>query len=187
MKGVSMSKVVLASMPGKEMPQDVSNTMLDAWAVLESYRGELLAQARVIISNPEDAEDVVQQTFFEAVRNTDCLSTPFSLGAWLRSLNRCNALDRLRGRRNDSVRIEGLKHLEKAFTTGGFSLLELREAVRTALEGLPPKLRDVVRLRYFEHLSHKEISARLGISIRNVNAFLMDASVRLFTRLKRQM
>lgn len=157
------------------------------WNILENHRQELLAQARAILSNPEDAEDVVQQTFYDAVRSVGQLQDAAALGAWLRSLNRCNAMDRLRGRRSDSARAEAIKHPEKTFTTGGFSLLELRDSVSKALEGLPPRLRDVVRMRYFEGLSHKDIAERLGVSLSSVNAYLMDASVKLFTRLKSQM
>jgi len=38
------------------------------WEVLNSYRSELLRQARAILASDADAEDVVQETFCDALR-----------------------------------------------------------------------------------------------------------------------
>src|SRR5205823_5973097 len=103
-------------------------------------------------------------------------------------INRCNALNRARGKRHDSSRMIAVRKLEpeQTFTTGGFNIVELRDTVNKALEGLPEDLQQVVRLRYFEHLSYKAIADRLQIPIGNVGGLLMDASVRLYTKLRTQ-
>ena len=156
------------------------------WAIIEQYRQELTAQALAILGNRDDAEDVVQETFCDAVRDPGKLSNARSLSAWLKSINRCNALNRARGKRHDSSRMIRVKAMdpERTFTTGGFNMLELRESVNIALNGLSPELQEIVRLRYFEHLSYKDIAERLQIPIGNVGGLLMDASVRLYTKLK---
>ncbi len=161
----------------------------ECWALIEKYRPELLAQACAILGNRDDAEDVVQETFCDAVRDPAKLSNARSLGAWLKSINRCNALNRARGKRHDSSRLIRVKNMdaERTFTTGGFNMLELRETVNIALGGLPPELQEIVRLRYFEHLSYKDIAERLRIPIGNVGGLLMDASVRLYAKLKLQL
>ena len=159
------------------------------WALVEQYRPELLAQALAILGNREDAEDVVQETFCDAVRDPQKLGHARSLGAWLKAINRCNALNRARGKRHDSSRIINVRQMEPehTFTTGGFSMLELRESVNIALATLDPELQRIVRLRYFEHLSYKEIAERLQMPIGNVGGMLMDASVRLYAKLKLQL
>ena len=55
------------------------------------------------------------------------------MSAWLRSINRLNALTRLRSKRTDSKRIilQKQQSLESTYTTGGFSLIELREAMKS--------------------------------------------------------
>jgi RNA polymerase sigma-70 factor (ECF subfamily) len=159
------------------------------WALVEQYRPELLNQALAILGNREDAEDVVQETFCDAVRDPAKLSNARSLGAWLKAINRCNALNRARGRRHDSSRMINVRNMEpeRTFTTGGFNMLELRESVNIALAGLDPDLQKIVRLRYFEHLSYKDIAERLQIPIGNVGGLLMDASVKLYAKLKLQL
>jgi RNA polymerase sigma-70 factor (ECF subfamily) len=155
------------------------------WEVVERCRPELIAQAQAILGSREDAEDVVQETFCEAARHVEQLAQAESVLAWLKSINRANALDNLRSRQRDSKRVQ-TRHEQSvgdAFTTGGFSRLELGDTLRTAMATLPPHLREAVRLRYFEHLSYKQIAVQLKIPIGNVGGMLMDASVALFAQL----
>ena len=69
------------------------------WEVVERYRAELVNQALAILGNVADAEDVVQETFCEAFGHQDKLAKVRSLGAWLRTINRANARNRVRGKR----------------------------------------------------------------------------------------
>lgn len=155
------------------------------WEVIERYRGELVNQALAIVGNLADAEDVVQETFCEVYRDGQRLAELRSLGAWLRAVNRAHALNRLRARRRDSQRL-GRKQREapeRTATTGGFNLLELREAVAKAIEALPEELRAVVVLRFWEDRSHAEIAERLGIPQGTVWKRLCEASEHLFPKL----
>lgn len=154
------------------------------WQLIEQYRPELIGQAQAILGNREDAEDVVQETFIAASRDHQKLPEK-GLSAWLRSVNRANAVDRLRGKKSASQRIlrKSQQVPEDTFTTGGFSQLELRDSLKHAMASLPENLRTIVQLRFFEHLSYKEISQRLNISIGNVSWLLMDASAALYARL----
>ncbi|HYF51413.1 MAG TPA: sigma-70 family RNA polymerase sigma factor [Planctomycetota bacterium] len=150
------------------------------WEVVDRFRAELLQQAYAILKSTEDAEDVVQETFCEAFRDQNKLSGD-SLPAMLRSINRCNALNRLRDNGRARTRVERKKvHAPtRAFTTGGFSGIVLRDAVQKGLKKLPHDLRRVVELRYFEHLSYKEIAERLGVAQNSVGAMLSRAELLL--------
>ena len=134
------------------------------WEIIDRYRPELLTQAQAILNNPEDAEDVVQETFCDAIREPGKLAHADSVGAWLKSLNRCNALNRRRDTQRSSKRLQAVQQMDDdTFTTGGFTMMELRDSVGKALVVLPPNLQSVVKLRYWEHLSCKDIAARLRI------------------------
>lgn len=152
------------------------------WELLNQYRAELIAQAAGILGNAADAEDVVQETFFEALRHTEQMNHAESLGAWMRNANRCNALNRLRSRTRDKKKSERLIRLEPdaTHTTGGFSALELRESVAKALQKLPSHKREIVRLRYWENLSYKEIAQRLKLPQGTVGRILCEASLELY-------
>jgi RNA polymerase sigma-70 factor, ECF subfamily len=159
------------------------------WELIEKHRAELISQAAAITGNREDAEDVVQETFTDAFRDPEKLANAGSVGAWLKSINRCNALNRLRDRKLASAKKAGQIHSlpENTFTTGGFSMLELKDSISKALETLPPHLRQIVVMRYYQHLSYKEIAEKLRMPIGNVGGLLMDASVRLYAKLSIQL
>ena len=151
---------------------------------LERYRDELIDEALGIIGNREDAEDVVQETFCEALQCYDKVTAADCIGAMLHSINRCNALDRMRRKKRDSQSVIALTLMA---TTGGFSRLERAEFVRSAIDGLTPKTRAVIILHYFEHLSCREIAAELNFPRGTVNRLLYEGLKLLYQRLEAKM
>jgi RNA polymerase sigma-70 factor, ECF subfamily len=156
------------------------------WETIERYREDLVNQARAILGSLEDAEDVVQETFCEAFRDGEKLAQVRSIGAWLRTVNRCNALNRLRDRRreNDNNDRKNEQAPDRTFTTGGMSAVEMCDSVTRAIETLPLELRKVIVLRYWQHLSYKEIAAQLHIPAGTVGRMIYDASMQLYEHLK---
>jgi RNA polymerase sigma-70 factor, ECF subfamily len=115
------------------------------------------------VGRPEDAEDLLQQTFLrvvEALPRYEDRGIPF--GAWLFRIARSVTVDQHRRRRDDlSLDIEG------AETTGGPaapSTIDLgeREVLLAALASLTPDQREVVRLRFFADLTARESGLILG-------------------------
>ncbi|HYF51981.1 MAG TPA: sigma-70 family RNA polymerase sigma factor [Planctomycetota bacterium] len=151
------------------------------WEVVERCRPELVAHANSILNDLQEAEDVVQETFLEIFRDPKKISHE-SIGASLKLINRCNALDRLRNRKRAEKRSQK-KQAEmpgRALTTGPFSRIESKEALLNALGRIPEHLRQVVELRYFQHYSYKDIAARLKIPIGGVGPLLSEASLLLY-------
>ncbi len=155
------------------------------WALIERYRSDLINQAFSILRNLQDAEDVAQATFSEVYRNPSKLVEVQSIGAWLRSINRTNALDRLRTQQRQSRKANDpdMKRAKRQMTTGGFSQLERQEMVATAIESLSEELREVTVLYYWEHLGQEEIARRLQLSERTVWQRLHDAHLNLHQNL----
>jgi RNA polymerase sigma-70 factor (ECF subfamily) len=158
------------------------------WELIDRYRSELTTQALGILNNPDDAEDVVQETFCDAFRDPEKLKKADSIGAWLKSINRCNALNRLRDSKRSSKRMEAAAHdnADQTFTTGGFTVMELRESVNKALVVLPANMRTVVKLRYWEYLSCKDIAVRLNMPEGSVKRILFEANNKLYDKLRAQ-
>lgn len=149
------------------------------WEVVGRYRTELVNQALAIVGSLQDAEDVVQETFCEAFRQPERLTEARSLGAFLRTINRANALDQLRKvkKSSSSQRSEAdSESAREAGITGGFGLMETREAVAKAIEDLPPKYRPVVILRYWESLKCREIADRLDLPAGTVRWLIAEAT-----------
>jgi RNA polymerase sigma-70 factor (ECF subfamily) len=161
--------------------QDRPEIPAEFWEVVERYRAELKHQAFAILGSQEDAEDVVQETYYEAFRSGQKLSGADSLGAWLRAANRRNALDRIRAKR----RTNAAEHDPHAavVTTGGFSAIELRESIGKAMKTLPAVQREIVALRFWQQLTCKEIAERKGLPQGTVRRILYEASLALFGQL----
>ena len=155
-------------------------------AILGRCRDELIVQAMEILKDAHDAEDVVQETFVEAYRSHNKLPSFDSAIGWLRHANHANALDRLRSRQREWRRTEVRQQMvwNASFTTGGFSLVELKEAVTKEMTLLPKQKREVVRLRYWNNQSCREIAVQLGLSESGVRRILFEANQMLFRKLK---
>src|SRR5437868_3867139 len=68
------------------------------WNIVERYRATLITQAFPILGSQQDAEDVAQETLCVAFLKHQKLRDASKFGAWLRSINRCNALMLVRRR-----------------------------------------------------------------------------------------
>lgn len=87
--------------------------------------------------------------------------------AWLLTIARSRAIDRLRSSRQEELRKESLDASDHSdvLTTGFQDPMiepERQRIVRAALDSLPPEQRDVIEMAYYLGLSHSEIAARLG-------------------------
>jgi RNA polymerase sigma-70 factor (ECF subfamily) len=156
------------------------------WELVNQYREELVAQAYAILNNMEDAEDVVQETFAEAVQNTEKMNNADSLGAWMRTVNKCNALNRIRTNSRERKKSARLQRIEPAknHTTGGINALEIRDQVGKAMQSLPANMREIVRLRYWDNLSYKEIAQKLNLPVGTVSRLLCEASMQMYDSVK---
>lgn len=137
----------------------------------DRHSSTLYALLLRILANPDDAQEVLQETFvkawtnakmFDAVRGSDV--------AWLISIARSRGIDRLRSRRIRGDREdEAGRELSLSFgfvekRTGADDAIqsEERRAVRGALAELPEAQRVALALAYFEGLSQSEIAEKLG-------------------------
>ena len=158
------------------------------WQLLERFRAGLINQALTILGNQQDAEDVAQETLCKAFLDLHRLRDTAKLGVWLRSINRCRALDVYRQKQRAK---------EERLSTGQQNCLEIRpenlpteeissinaDVVR-AVDSLPDQFREAVVLRYWEKLSTEQIAVRLGIPSGTVRSRLCRADGMLARKLK---
>jgi len=140
----------------------------DALAALyDRHAGPVYSLAVRILRDTRDAEDIVQDVFTQAWRQASrYTSTRGAVVAWLLTLARSRAIDRLRARR---VRPEGASNDAAAIPLIDASppiehqLLSAEQVarVRAALDDLPLLQRVAIELAFFEGLSHVQIADRL--------------------------
>lgn len=131
-----------------------------------------------IVGHEADAEDVVQEVFFEAFRLPAGRRVE-NWPAFLKRLATCRALDSLR-RRRSQVSIDGLAITAPADEPWAVaSALELAERLRQALGELSEREASVFCLGYFEGLSNLQIAEALEIRTGAVAVALHKARARL--------
>lgn len=146
-------------------------------ALAEMYRlhaGPMSAMAYRLLGDHELAAEAVQLAFMRVWRAAHQFDPARELRPWLYSIIRTAAIDVWRRER---------PHLSAAPLTddvpAGAPAPDTVPCVRTALDRLPFEERDVLRLAYFDDLTHKEIAQHLGIPVGTVATRTSRAKRRL--------
>lgn len=130
--------------------------------VFNRYGGMVYSVALRVLKDPGQAEDVMQEIFFQLWRKPDAfIQGRGSLGAWLMVVARNRAIDTVRRRRPtdspDDVVL--LSNTNLAMETERSVLME---KVRNVLKNLPLEQQKSLELAYFDGLSHTEITEQTG-------------------------
>jgi RNA polymerase sigma-70 factor (ECF subfamily) len=123
-----------------------------------------------LLKDPDEAEDVVEETFWQAWRKASSYEpSRGAVSTWLLTIGRRRALDRLRAkarRREDPLTREGWVLAEMPSNAPDPSQIaegaERRKYVLAALSELPEEQREVLELGYFKGLTQTEIAQATG-------------------------
>jgi RNA polymerase sigma-70 factor (ECF subfamily) len=132
------------------------------------------------VSRPEDAQDLTQRTFERALKawpRFDPDRAP--VGAWLLSIARNLLIDHYRA--DTSSRNQSLDEVpeDRLGSEAASSDLGLDPALAEALEGLSPRDREIIALRFGGDLTGPEIAELTGLTLANVHQILSRSLRRL--------
>jgi RNA polymerase sigma-70 factor (ECF subfamily) len=149
-------------------------------AFYRRFAGVVLAVVHRILLSRAEAEEVLQEIFFELWRRAPQYDhTRASVTTWVLTVARSRALDarRARARRPSGAGEESaIPPAPAEERPDQRTLAEQRsQAVRAALGRLTPDQRHAVELAYFEGLSHSEIAARLNLPLGTVKSRILSA------------
>ena len=154
---------------------------MDWPSIIDEHGPAVLRISARILGTGTDAEDVVQETFFDAYRHWQRGSVA-NWGGLLRKIATRRAIDALRRRR---VRTP-LSHdpeLPKQSPDEQLSIDEMKQLVRQELALLPNRQAEVFAMRYLDDLSNSEIAQALGMSVSSVSTALSKARMALARKL----
>jgi RNA polymerase sigma-70 factor (ECF subfamily) len=138
-----------------------------------------------ILQDQADAEDIVQEVFSQAWRQASRYDAARgNVAAWLLTLARSRAIDRLRAKRarpdRTAEEVEPADIADQA-VSADLQLLSAEQVarVRTALDALPLLQRMAIELAYYEGLTHTEIAERLEQPLGTVKTRIRLAMTKL--------
>lgn len=145
--------------------------------------GSLLRIAILLVGDPDDAQDLLQQALWRAYRHWGrALEYP---EAYVRAclVNLAHDRWRLARRRVREVLLSEHAHAVEADNVD--AVLE-RDSIMTALRALPNRQRATIVLRFWEDLSVEETASTMGCSIGTVKSNTSKALARLRTVMDEQ-
>lgn len=147
------------------------------------YIDSLYSTALRLVSNPQDAEDLVQETYMKAFKYFDKFKPGTNIRAWLFKILKNTFINFYRKRKKTPHQVE-LMELEDKLEDFALSEVhnlqilkaeeddknfsEVDENVRKALESLPEDYRKVIIMADIEGRSYKEIAKILKLPIGTV-------------------
>ena len=131
--------------------------------------------------NENDAEDLCLQAFSKAFDKIETFNNEFTFSTWLTSIAKNLHVDMIRKektRLHQSTDVDAVSRDVIDETLGPEDQLIRSQNLYKLLQqvkSLKPIYRDVIQLRFFQELSHKEIAIQLGLSLSNVKVRLLRA------------
>jgi RNA polymerase sigma factor (sigma-70 family) len=157
-------------------------------AAFNRYGGLVHAIALRRLGTAQDAEDVTQQVFVRAWRGRAGLDLERgTLGAWLVGITKRQISERLASRRRDFELADRVGRLSPAAPPAPApdSVVEAL-AVADELNHLPDQVGTVVRLAFFDDLTHQQIAALTGLPLGTVKSHLRRGLERLRRQWRRK-
>lgn len=159
--------------------------------LVSRYESKVYSLALRMVRNPEDAEDVLQDTFLRAYRGIKSFQGASTFSTWIYRITANSALMRLRKKQLPTVSIEDQDERETPvnivdWTPGPVEQLmtqELQHEMDEAIEALPAEFRQVFILRDIEEKSNAEVAEILDLSVAAVKSRLHRARLKVRNRL----
>lgn len=154
----------------------------DAFSQLvELYGRRIYYAAYSFLHNVDDAADIVQEVFLRAYKNIASFDSSRSFYPWLYRITRNLCINTVQkaSRKDTALPSEELIPANVRDPAADLLRNEELEELKSALEALPEKHREIIRLKSFQDCSYAEIADILDIPIGTVMSRLYAARSKL--------
>ncbi|MCM4173968.1 RNA polymerase sigma-70 factor [Arenibacter sp. TNZ] len=145
--------------------------------LLDTYHRRLNAYALTLVSDQDQAKDIVQNVFLKTWKSRKKLKTQFSIQSFLYKAVYNEFINSYQ--KNKAMMLLQHKYLESlgevVEETDENMIVRMITIVNTEIENLPPKCQKVFILSKKEGLTNIEISEHLNVSIKTVEAQITKA------------
>jgi RNA polymerase sigma factor (sigma-70 family) len=154
--------------------------------VVEREQSRLRSFIRRRVPDPRDAEDILQEVFYELVEANRLLMPIDHVTGWLFRVARNRITDLFRRKQPESLgdALEDLLPSTAAGPDAVYARHVLLEELEAAIQELPPEQRDVFIAHELEGRSFKEMAAASGVNINTLLSRKRYAVLHLRERLQ---
>jgi len=140
--------------------------------IFREYYSLLCHYAFRFVKNSDQAEDIVQDLFFQLWENREKLEIHTSLRAYLYRATYYNSLQLIRKQGVKNQFEEYLKNNKKEYSllTEAVEEQEVNAIIQQTLKSLPDRCCQIFKMSRFEGLKYHEIADKLSISVKTVEA-----------------
>jgi RNA polymerase sigma-70 factor (ECF subfamily) len=143
-----------------------------------------------LLRKPDDAEDVLEETFWHAWRTAPTFARDrTTVGTWLFTIGRTRALEHMRARRRGETPVGARRFTDPGPDSSGGARDPAQQRIRLlakAVRELPPEERRALELAYLSGLSESDIATRTGASLESVKTRIRHGMRTLRDRLGEQ-
>lgn len=148
--------------------------------IMSRYEKRLLRYGRKFLSNPDDAEDIVQEVFISVYQNIQSFDTNQKFSPWIYRVAHNAFVNAIK--KNTRLPLVGFdfdtlisRIAAEDPGEADRERVEMRKLIDRGLEQLLPKYREILILYYLEELDYKEIADVLQVPTGTVGIRLKRA------------
>jgi RNA polymerase sigma factor (sigma-70 family) len=154
--------------------------------LMHRYKDSIYFMVLKMVNNKEDANDLTVETFAKAFEKLDKYQPEYAFSTWLFRVATNNCIDFIRKKKLNTMSIHGMTDED-----GDDKTLQIKadvlnpeetsikkqqtEGLKSLIENLPVRYRNLITLRYFDELSYEEIAQQLDLPLGTVKAQLFRA------------
>jgi RNA polymerase sigma factor (sigma-70 family) len=185
-----MKSALIIEPMGSEQDHRISEVVIREKSRLRNF-------IRRRVSDPDDADDILQEVFFEFVEAYRMMKPIEHASAWLFRVARNRIIDRFRKKKPEALdgiamtedgkplSLEEILPSPDAGPEAAYARSFLLDEIEDALEELPEEQREVFVAHEFEGRSFKELAAETGISVNTLLSRKRYAMLHLQRRLEK--
>lgn len=159
--------------------------------LVERYKGPVFAAAMAITCDPEEAQELAQETFVRALQNLPRLEQPEKFKPWLRGITHTIGQDLRRKAARERKHMKAAAQERPTAARGPAEALANREAgsretalLEELVASLPENVRVALDLKFREGLTYAEIGEVMGVPASTVRGLLYRGTKTLRLKLR---
>ena len=138
-------------------------------------RAMILGYAQAIVGSVHLAEDIYQEMAVVALKKrieVDELKNP---GSWFRKIARLSAMNTIRKKKPMHLDSDVLDLLDEVWDRNDQSNADRIEGLRHCIDKLPPKMKQVIEMRYDDGMNSEVVAERLDVTSNTVYIYVSKA------------